>query len=291
MAKNNPPDGWTASSGTWGTDLDHDIPAAPQAIPIVGDSSIKFINTGSPSAIRGSLIPAEPNIPYRLRAIIQADSTTGSHTIKVAVNQYDNVRAFVSQAGLVAAAVATVNTWEIREGLFTTASTTAFMDIEVLKVSAAFNAWLDYASLMRAPTMFEAYQAGALSQATGATKVPFDTQSYDHGAIWDAGNTRFVAPWSGKWNFDGGVTFAAITDAKFVEVSLYVTPVLGIAAIARRLDRKHAGVTGQITAAGNSTLNLNAGEFVELYTDHDDSNPEVLTIGQVNTWFTGHEIR
>lgn len=133
-----------------------------------------------------------------------------------------------------------------------------------------------------------AYRNAAQAILSGAArKVLLDTENFDVGGDFDLANSRFVAPVTGYYEISGSVQYLNLDAAGQQGLCyIYVNGVLA------------AGNSGYVGAAnGDPTASIttlefvNAGEFIELYTQHDSATAsESLVVTRANTFLAVHFI-
>lgn len=289
MATNFPPDVLAMNVGVWGTDADQNL-----SIFTIGSSSVELKATAVATEVESrKFSPIEPGLPYALRFVTRASAAGGGDTLRLTAVQYESDQSTVAETKVVfLGAMNAVDTFEVREIIFTSHSSAKWVKLRFRKTANSFNAYLDYWSLRRAAARFEVYRNAALSMDTGWNKVVMDVESYDWGGIYDeSANERFVAPYTMHMVFSASAEFAAIGDGKEFRAGLYLTPVGGAAALVKQFDVKTAGAAGAIAVGGSTELQVLKGEFVEFYVNNGDTGAEALTVGQDTVYFAGHEIR
>ena len=126
------------------------------------------------------------------------------------------------------------------------------------------------------------------------TKVELGTEVYDTDSAWDISNHRFTVP-SGKggvYFFSGNCGFQsnAVSDIGYAAVQLNVNGSYPTSqsAPASNLYNDTTGIfrSGQLSFAG--TLNLSAGDYVEMYGRIDDING--ANIALASSFMEGHKL-
>lgn len=138
---------------------------------------------------------------------------------------------------------------------------------------------------------FSAYQSSAQSVANStAVKVLFQTETYDTDNCFalSTGTTpnqnRFTAPQAGIYNFSWRVALTVASNT-WVETKLYKNGNLALKGI------KIAGATGINHSGGSGDVLLQAGDYVEVYTEFTDTAARSTVAGISETYFHGHFVR
>ena len=131
-----------------------------------------------------------------------------------------------------------------------------YLSVHLVAATAVQQQPLQVASQARA------YRAAALTPATGATKIPLDTASYDAGQNFSTANGRYVCPVGGFYQVNGGVTPGTIgTGNTGCQAMIYKNGVQVV----------QGGGAPQSTGQGNwsytvsDVLQCNAGDYLELW--------------------------
>lgn len=137
------------------------------------------------------------------------------------------------------------------------------------------------------PYKFSVYRNAALSVA-GSTdvKVTYDTRTYDTGSNFDiATNNRFTAPIAGFYHFDASVTVPGTTNST-ARLTLYVNNIVN-----KIGNQIYSSTTGTVLIPHMSVdVQLSLNDYVEIFVQQNTANPQALTVGSTNCWFTGHLI-
>jgi hypothetical protein len=138
---------------------------------------------------------------------------------------------------------------------------------------------------------FSAYQSSAQSVANStAVKVLFQAETYDTDNCFalSTGTTpnqnRFTAPQAGIYNFSWRVALTVASNT-WVETKLYKNGNLALKGI------KIAGATGINHSGGSGDVLLQAGDYVEVYTEFTDTAARSTVAGISETYFHGHFVR
>ena len=103
------------------------------------------------------------------------------------------------------------------------------------------------------------YASAPATNATGTNKVFFDTVEFDSFSLWNAGATRFQAPWAGKYRISGALQLPA-APAGNIAVLVFKN---GTAA---RVCSEFPQIsTVDLTFPFNTVLSLAAGDYLEVY--------------------------
>jgi hypothetical protein len=125
--------------------------------------------------------------------------------------------------------------------------------------------------------------AGTSMTGGAATQIPFATKSFDSHGSWDG--TKFTAPVSGKYSVKVGTGFAsaAWTAAQIIDVNLrkYVsgTPTNVSCVGAMTFS---GSVTAQVSTTGSDTIQLLAGEQIDVAVFHSAATRNLNTDSRYN---------
>lgn len=137
---------------------------------------------------------------------------------------------------------------------------------------------------LSATLAFRAYRSGDQTNLTNGAfiKIQLNAESYDDNANFDATtNYRYVAPISGKYQFNWGVQSS---DADEIQTDLYVNGT--IASKGAYLAR-----TNFIGSTGADTVKLVAGDYVELYCYTKNGGASSTAVGTSDsTFLSGHYV-
>lgn len=122
--------------------------------------------------------------------------------------------------------------------------------------------------------------------ATGAgSVVDFGTKDYDtHGAVTTGASWKFTAPISGKYSVKAMVYYEGtswtvadktINLRKNGSLNQYLT-----------VETPDAGLTKFLAISGSGTINLLAGEYIDLVTSHGEASTKALNITSTLNWVT-----
>ena len=102
------------------------------------------------------------------------------------------------------------------------------------------------------------YANSQLTVAAGTNKVLFNTVEFDDG-IWNAGNSRFQAPFAGRYRVSGAITFNA-PSGQNLEVAVYRNGTL-----AKVCFQAAQVSTGNLTMPFDAILNCAAADYLEIF--------------------------
>ncbi len=127
---------------------------------------------------------------------------------------------------------------------------------------------------------FRAYNSSLdTKSSSGVTKIEFDNILFEIGTGYDNVNDRFIAPISGVYHFSASMSYSNVS----VGVRVYLFPYVNN----NRVQYIDGGLNQDndynTILAGSFTLNLNAGDYVELFAYIDDSS---YLIGGGSNYYT-----
>ncbi|NOR84755.1 hypothetical protein GQ473_01425, partial [archaeon] len=118
------------------------------------------------------------------------------------------------------------------------------------------------------------------------TKVPFDSIITDNGNNFDTTNNRFIAPVSGLYSFSSSLYTSQMLANSRIGGYFHVNGVsIGLFNYGANDTDAEA-----LSVAGSRNVNLNAGDYVEVFAFQDSGGTEDIR-GLIHTSFSGHLIR
>ena len=109
---------------------------------------------------------------------------------------------------------------------------------------------------------------------TSPTKVQLNTVSFDTHAGFNAVNNRYIAPVAGFYRINAAVYCSAITSGSFLQVYIYrngsdIANSFGIGTS-----------TSDVSQSVSTLVQLNAGDFIELFVSSNDSSYTAIVTGK-----------
>ncbi len=111
------------------------------------------------------------------------------------------------------------------------------------------------------------------------TKVQLNTNDFLNGFTWDSTNHRFVCVTAGVYSVSGSVAYSNATTAKQYETMIYKN---GSQVSQGRVMCSATGA--YITPAVTDVLNLAAGDYIELFTQHNDTVNNTIATSSDSTF-------
>jgi len=223
---NYPPDGWSLS-GTgcvWGTDAQVNTVIANR----IGDSCVEFLPTtpaGAPVWTLTTPVPIDENRPYKVDAIVQADSIAAGNTVTLRINWYDADKAYLSYDSAYAAVLPSANVWHELSGIFNPPAGARYASPRFTKEKNAFSAYLDWLVIEEVRRSFSAYLSSAQTGVSGGDVIEFDSERYDFGSMFDnVTNYDWLCPATGSYSLQASVrndAFTPLDDGEYLQVRLY----------------------------------------------------------------------
>jgi hypothetical protein len=292
MAKNNPPDGYSAVNCTWGTDLDHNTALTN----LVGDSCVEFKNTtpaSNPILSYKKSVPIEEGKPYKMTAIVRADSVAAGNTLRIYARWYDSSDSGLSNSNVYNAVLPAINTWYEMSGVVTAPANARGVRPRVNKANNAFTAYCDYMAIEPMPQCFHAYLNGVQGMADGGTwrKVHFDTEVHDYGGVYDhAVNYVFTAPSDGVYAFNTVLSLAGASSGTTIGIRFARDTGGGPAAWVRGQQIRMQANTYTPFLVGSATGFLNRADTVEVQIWHNEGALLNLSGGSTANVFMGAKV-
>lgn len=280
-----PPDGWHFNL-TWGTDAQVNTAITNR----IGSSCIEFKNTtpgSDPAFYPEAHIPVQAGRPYKVSALVQADSIAVGNWVRVRIHWYDSSKSYLSYDNAYYAVLDSTGTWYELSDVFTAPSNARYARPVFYKNNTAFTAYLDHLALTEVPVCFHAYE-NTSDQTIGGSpeKVTFSSEVFDYGDCFDdSSNYRFTAQRTGLHGFSARVMFKNALDG-FAYLSLYKNGVEWL-----RGDQVWSnGTTTPGFMVSASPVYLERGDYVEVYVAHSDALSLNLYAGSHLVYFTGGEL-
>jgi len=203
-----PPDGWTQTTGAWGTDC-----LADGTTQETGTRSIKWAASGA-GRLLSDFIPVSIGQLYRLELNWQSVNPLSAR-LGVLVEGYTAAKSFITTTtGVVVSTGIGASTWDKVSGFFypdAISSACRYVRIRVFNITNSVDAFADYLLMTRAFHQFRGYRASAQIVATGTvTNVNHSSRDYEDGGI-NIGGTIYGHDAGGS----GGSPFRCLTPGKY----------------------------------------------------------------------------
>lgn len=293
VAKVFPPDGWLMTSGTWGTDADHDTGQSWSGL-----SSVKFPSAGSNSArLRQGLIAVPGSYPVVYEVALRASATTAGAKSIVQLERYaTDQTTLIGTTTLHDAELTSGNRWLLLKDILSVDG--AYVRFVVGKdASVSHDLYLGSAVVKPTPRQFKSYLASNASLADSSTpsKIVIDTSEYDYGGVW-AGASTYRFDYVGneiastlhksRWVFQGQIEIQGVTDGGLVIVQIVKngSTVIG--------EQSHlvGGTVDLRVNVHSQPVEIDGNDYVELYAAQDTSGSKTVTGGAAKTWLAGYEV-
>ena len=147
------PYGWTATSGTWGTDLTQGT-----AQKRCGKYSLKLIDSGNDAAVISDEFTVTPGEVYHLNFWARANDNSTAFQGKL--TWYDETRTAISTHTLFNDSADAANTWEQKHGYQAAPSTASTCKVTLTRNTAGPEVYFDRVELRRGHPTFSAYLSG-----------------------------------------------------------------------------------------------------------------------------------
>jgi hypothetical protein len=291
-----PPDGWSLSTGLWGTDA-----SVNESSQLSGGRSVQLAATSTDIDIIGPITAIEPDVNHKIRA--RYKTATAGNDVEFGVYAYDSTKTLLS---IVAAATPTTantawqddtelvkssalpaNTVYIAPYFGTDGTATDTIDIDLIDMFPSPSARGFHATTFRVGD-------GVPQTITTATwtEVYFSHEEYDVGGTFHqagivSSDSYFTAPVDGYYRFTGHVTFTTSATGD-VRMALYKSTG-GAYSVTKWIQAIN---THQLNLGfgGTTRILLDKGDTIKLYIRHErGSNAIISSGGKHNTWFEGHE--
>jgi hypothetical protein len=133
---------------------------------------------------------------------------------------------------------------------------------------------------------FLVYRSTDVVYSAGSTSIPFDTENFDDGDIYNPTFSRFFAPETGVYHFDAGIT--AVNAGAFFQVSVYKYIGGSSSRLSTTIVRPSS--TGfPVTTNISYTFKLNKNEGIAIWMEPGVGSVTVKG-GTDQSWFSGYRI-
>jgi len=141
------------------------------------------------------------------------------------------------------------------------------------------------AQYMSNPYKFSAYQSATQNiAASGTAKILLQAENYDTGSNFDSiTNYRFVAPITGFYQFTGS-TQMFVANTVVVQCFLYKN---GVALREGNTGINASGGNNNTSSVVTGSLQLTAGDYIELFTFHSQASVAGTVAGSSKTYLDG----
>jgi hypothetical protein len=290
MAKNNPPDGWdVVSGGTWSTDIDESTAVGNR----IGGKVIHFKNTtpASNPDLTSDYIPIEGSAPYSIMTLVQADSIAAGNKVSLQVRWYDQTKSFVSTDTIFNDILPATGTWYELKSILVAPATSRFARVRITKINTAFNAYFDYAAIVRHPRCFHVTRStNQTSFGPSNDLIEFDSETYDYGNMYDnATNYDFEAPSDGLYSFVAGAQLGSIDDGEGFAIKFYKNGSLWVPGV---VCYASADTSIGYSSVTSGPLLLSRGDLITVYGSHTNASAQTIA-GSGSypiTYFSGAEL-
>jgi hypothetical protein len=136
------------------------------------------------------------------------------------------------------------------------------------------------------PSFFvHAASAQAVADSTD-TKVNLDTESWDTDSAFDTSNYRFTVPsgQAGKYMFNAGIAYQNLTDNDEARVMFFKNGSLA------NWWAYFQGQNGTIRIQNSYVIDLNVGDYIELYAYQVSGGSKNTDSNSTNTYLSGFKI-
>lgn len=284
-----PPDGWTVSTGTWGTHLTHSTTGG-----IHGGAYIQFDPTTLVAAEieSANFFPVTKSRYYDVSAIIGATGTTNLGAHEIFVDWYDDAESLISTSTVATITIASKHSASgaTREGSQVAAPSTAVLAKLRLKQNVdtgggASNVRVHDVSFTLAPCFWQASRITSVqSVASGAfDDVIYNSQDIANACGLDTSTGIVTVREPGCYQVSAAVAVTSIGDGKIAVAGISVngatTPIQGV--------QIPAGAASTVLAMVSCMVRLAAQDTVKVRLYHDHGSNRDIAIGANNTWFHG----
>lgn len=134
------------------------------------------------------------------------------------------------------------------------------------------------------PIAFSAYQSSAQAITTATpTKINLQSEEYDTGSDFDsATNYRFVAPYDGIYHFAGAIGIGSPASGVLLQAYLYKN-----GSSWKEGNLWSTASTNSNRVQITASVQLTAGDYIELWGYHASGSNRNTVSGQISTWFMG----
>ena len=279
------PYGWTATSGTWGTDLTQGT-----AQKRSGRYSLKLIDSGNDAAVISDEFTVTPGEVYHLNFWARANDNSTAFQGKL--TWYDETRTAISTHTLFNDSADAANTWEQKHGYQAAPSTASTCKVTLTRNTAGPEVYFDRVELRRGHPTFSAYLSGDQTP-TSQDRINFNTVDHDHGGWYSTGGARAAAPTSGVYSFSWNLKIEPSSNSKAVTILIRKNAsaynngteikTFNLGDIATG-DSGHEMFTFTIDA-----LKLEAADYISAYITFSSGQP-VIAGGAAESSFSGRRI-
>lgn len=277
------PIGWTASSGTWGTDIRQGTAQYKS-----GRYSLEFIDSGAAAFVESAEFAVTPGQIYELDCWNHADDNSTAFRHKL--YWYTATRASISDSTMINTSADAANTWEQKKGYAVAPATAAFAKVQLSRSTSGPLLFVDQVFVRKAIPTFSAYLSSNQSP-TSNDRIDFDTEDHDHGDWFSTGGQKAAAPTAGVYCFNFSLKVEASTDAKVVSVLIRKN-----ASAYNNGTELKTFVLGDINAGSHvmwsysfEALKLEATDYVSAYITFSSGQP-VIGGGAAESSFSGRRI-
>lgn len=285
-----PPDGYSMSVGTWGTDVGiHNTEGE------TGPFALWFIDTAVATAMWSSMFPVEGGRLYKTAAKWKTPDATPSATFTCEIFWYTEEKSTAAStaSNTVATKVASaVDTYEDEPSVFKAPADARFARLKVRKSATAEEIIVDRLTVELAPSSFHVHKNGTnqASVGTGETLITWSSARYNNGSDFDFTSEFYTVPRTGRYRFGWMVRFSSCADGTLVSTYLKRDPVgAGASAIMKNGTRPNASFTSDLFSTGTVEVELNAGDTIGLYAQTTGA-ARTVDGGVEGTYFWGEEL-
>lgn len=253
---NYPPDGWSLASGVWGTGIDWEtstVYSGARAVKWIGASSVVMQSQFVP--VEGNSLPA-----YVVESKFHVSGSGAGSQLKFSIHKYDKDKVSISSQSFTTTSKTGAGTWQVREKINITSSTTSFIRIEIEKASPAtsgVDVTVDNCSAYRATREVLVTRATAQTSVTTATwtTLQLDTEIHDYGTCWDSSTFELKTPEAGWWDVLVGLEAKAGTTLTSYAIRLQTNIAGGGYTTVLAMDKGALGIANLIQIATQLELN------------------------------------
>ena len=117
--------------------------------------------------------------------------------------------------------------------------------------------------------------------------MEFNAEQFDYGSAYDNVNDQFVAPVKGVYSFSVTVTLKNLDAVHFYLVDIYVNGNVYSHLCYGTINSNTTNFI-PLTVSGSATINLNAGNYVEVYVGSSEDSYSIYGSAEKYTMFSGH---